>query len=453
MRKIRIKLIITYFTINIAFLSNGFLYVHDFQFYEKSNSEYSNSFNISSNSSSWSQILGIDTFAEKIVTDSSNNVYIAGGFCTNREGPIFNVKFDEYGQKLWNSTWKLNNDTKFIADLAVDSKQKIYNLINFYFLEDTSILMKINNSGNSIWNQTLEGTARSIYLDDYDNIYILGNVWDSRRDGQHIYLKKFNTDGISQWNHSFLLDDYYLLYGFPCTIMVDHLNQTYIAGIISTGSWSFSFDNYWGAPIIFTCVYSSSGSLVSFNSWHREDYYISSTMIFDILGNLYLMGTDKEITQNIILKYDSSWHLNKTIDVWQNDAIRGTSDVWASISIDNSKNIYCAGINSFFSGNELYLVKFNSSGHLEFDGAWNNLSSTWCFDIHVDSDLNIYVTGLTGIGLYNKRALIIKNPVLGEFSDPPTPIDIPYIISISSIVFVCGVAGIYFIIQFRRRFL
>ena len=394
--------------------------------------------------------MGFDTFAEKVVTDSSNNIYIAGGFCSNQEGPIFNVKFDEYGQKLWNSTWKLNNNFKIITDLAVDTEQNIYNLVKFYF-PDTSVIMKINNSGKSIWNKTFAGIANSIHIDKHDNIYVSGEIFNHKNDKVHIFLKKFNSDGKSIWNHSFLLDDIYDLYGFPCTIMVDHLNQTYVAGIISTRSWSFSFGNYWGAPIIFTCVYNSSGSLVSFYSWHREDYYISSTMIFDTFCNLYLMGTDKEITQNIIFKYDSSWHLNITIADWQNDAIVGTSDVWESIFIDNSKNIYCAGINSFFSGYELYLVKFNSSGHLGFDGAWNNLSITWCYDMHVDSELNIYISALTGIGIYNQRALILKNPVLGEFSNPSIPIDIPYIISISSIVFVCGMAGIYFIIHFRRR--
>lgn len=457
MRKIRSQLVMICFLSSIGLLSNCFYYSNESQFYNEDNFLRSNTKLNSLNSSSWCRTLAVNTVGERIVTDSSNNVYIVGRFYLHSDDPFFNIKFDNYGQQLWNTTWKVTGDCKQTSGLAVDSKQNIYNLVNFYSLEDTSLILKINSSGKSVWNKTFAGYFNSIYLDKHDNIYLSGYSWDWKRDERHIILKKFSSDGISQWNHSFIMEDIIYLSGSPCTMMVDHLNQTYVAGMIMTSGfqngieYSNAFGSYNAAPIIYTCVYNSSGHLLSIDWWNMQYNYISTTMTFDTSCNLYLMGTDKEITQNIIFKYDSLWDLNLTIDNWQNNAIVGMSDVWESISIDQSKNIYCGGTNSYFSGREIYLVKFNSSGQVKFDGAWNNLSEAYFIDFYVDSNTNIYITGLSGIGPYNCRAIILKNPVLGEFSNPPQPLNIGLILTTTSIIFVCGMVGIYFYIQYKRR--
>jgi hypothetical protein len=90
-------------------------------------------------------------------------------------------------------------------------------------------------------------------------------------------------------------------------------------------------------------------------------------------------------------------------------------------------------------------VKFNNEGNFEFDGAWNNLSDTWCRDIYIDSNLSVYLTGDR-----DKRALILKNPVFGEFSNPPY-ININLIITLTSIFGISGMVGVYFYIRFRKR--
>jgi len=254
------------------------------------------------------------------------------------------------------------------------------------------------------------------------------------------------------WNHSFLLDSIINLYGFPCTMIVDQLNQTYVAGIIITmgfsNGYSHSFGYYWAAPIIFTIVYNSSGSLYSFEMWNMQNHYISTRMTFDTSCNLYLMGTDKEISQNIIFKYNSSGYLLLLTPDWQKDEIVESIEVWEDIYIDLFNNIYCCGTNYYYTGKsnyELYLVKFDSTGNLEFDGAWKNSSYAFCRDIYIDSNSSIYLTGRI-----NNKALVLKNPILGEFSNPPF-IDTNMIIALAVVISVCGTIGIYFFIRFRRR--
>jgi len=452
MRKDKISLVISGLTFSLIFLISGLYYPSWSQKHSKNVFLNFNSLKNSSNSSTWSRIWEVDsTIGEEIATDLSNNVYIVGRFYRHPEDPIFNIKFDEYGHEQWNATWKLNNNTS-IAGLVVDSQQNIYNLVNLYALEDKSIIMKINNIGKSVWNKTIAGNTDCIYLDKHDNIYISGRIWDWRKDELHIYLKKFNKNGISQWNHTFLMDDIINLFGFPCTIMVDHLNQTYMAGILSTSGFEngdyHSFGSYYPAPLIFTCIYNSSGNLVSYNMWRILDYYISTSMIFDTSCNLYLIGADRNVSRNIILKYDSSWHSQLLTPDWQKKEIGDSSEFWEHITLDIYNNIYCGGTNYYFTGKsnyELYLVKFNSLGNLEFDGAWNYLSDARCMDIYVDSNLSIYLTGSS-----DKRALILKNPVFGEFSNP-SYININIIITLTTIFCICGIIGIYFFIRFRRR--
>lgn len=452
MRKSRLFLAINCFILSMGFLLTGLYYPFWSQNHSKNNFLNYNSLLNSSNPSTWSQIWEVDSsVGEEIVTDLSNNVYIVGRIYEYPEDSIFNIKYDKYGYEQWNTTWKFDSNCD-IAGFTADTQYHIYNLVKFYYPEKKSILMKIDNTGKSVWNKTIAGDAGCIYLDKHDNIYISGYIWDGSRDELHIYLKKFNKNGISQCNHSFLMDDIINLFGFPCTIMVDHLNQTYVAGILWTSGFKdehyHSFGRYHPAPLIFTCIYNSSGNLVSYNMWSILDYYISSIMIFDTSSNLYLIGADKLISRNIILKYNSSGHLQFTTPDWQKDAIVDSSEFWEHITLDSYNNIYCGGTNHYFTGkpnSELYLVKFNNEGNFEFDGAWNNLSDTWCRDIYIDSNLSVYLTGDR-----DKRALILKNPVFGEFSNPPY-ININLIITLTSIFGISGMVGVYFYIRFRKR--
>lgn len=450
MRKSRLFLVINCFILSMGFLLIGLYYPSWSQNHSKNNFLNYNSLLNSSNSSTWSRIWEVDSsIGEEIVTDLSNNVYIVGRIYENFDDSIFNIKYDKYGYEQWNTIWKFNSPCD-IAGFTVDTQYNIYNLVKLQY-HDKSILMKIDKTGKSVWNKTIAGDARCIYLDKHDNIYISGNIWDGSKDELHIYLKKFNKNGISQYNHSFLMDDFINSFGYPCTIMVDHLNQTYVAGILFTSGFNdenyHSFGRYTSAPHIFTCIYNSSGNLVSYNMWRILDYYISTSMIFDTSSNLYLIGADKLISRNMVLKYNSSGYLQLTTLDWQKDAIVYSIEFWAHIALDSYNNIYCGGTNYYFTGkpnNELYLVKFNNEGNLEFDGAWN-LGDAWCGDIYIDSNLSIYLTGVR-----DKRALVLKNPIFGEFSNPPY-IDINLIITLISIFGISGMVGIYFYIRFRKR--
>ena len=453
MIKARMFLFKFIFLICLIFLINGLLsplWSHNFI---KTNSSNFDSLLDSSNSSTWSRIWETEhSIGEELVTDASYNVYIAGRIYEYTDNKIFNIKYDKYGFEQWNKTWKFYDYCENVK-LAIDSRSNIFNLVSFS-LSDLSVLMKINNSGFSEWNQTIKGCANVIYLDKLDNIYISGYIWDSNTDMAYIFLKKFNQNGISLWNNTFLVDDFHdLSLGYPCAIMVDHLNQTWVAGLLHTlgfpgESTYLSFNYYTPAPYVYISVYNSSGNLVSFHKWRIYDYYISKKIIFDTSCNLYLMGVDKSLSLNKLFKHNSSGELIFSTPDWHKDAIGETLEFWENIAQDPSNNTYCTGINYFWTGRgnyELYIVRFDNQGNFEWDGAYNLFHDARCSDIYIDSNYSIYLTGIN-----DERMLILKNPILGDFSDP-FYINLELIISASSIFCIWGLIGIFFYIRFLRR--
>ena len=66
----------------------------------------------SSNSNNWSLVWDFyQSIGEHIITDKSNNIYIAGRTfnVSNDKSQIVNVKFNKFGSEQWNECWVFNN--------------------------------------------------------------------------------------------------------------------------------------------------------------------------------------------------------------------------------------------------------------------------------------------------------------------------------------------------------
>ncbi|MFX0012830.1 MAG: hypothetical protein ACFE9R_21140, partial [Candidatus Hermodarchaeota archaeon] len=58
---------------------------------------------------------------------------------------------------------------------------------------------------------------------------------------------------------------------------------------------------------------------------------------------------------------------------------------------------------------------------------------------------SLYLTGING-----ERTVVLKNPIVKDFSDP-FYINIELVLSISSIFLILGLIGIFFYVRFLRR--
>ncbi len=97
----------------------------------------------------------------------------------------------------------------------------------------------------------------------------------------------------------------------------------------------------------------------------------------------------------------------------------GVEDHLKAIAIDSSDNIYCAGETVKFPldlekrDSKFQLIKYNSSGILQWNQTWGGNKSDYCEAIALDSSSNIYVTGFTNSfgGVDTDIALLKYNSV------------------------------------------
>jgi PGF-pre-PGF domain-containing protein len=185
-------------------------------------------------------------------------------------------------------------------------------------------------------------------------------------------------------------------YGYGVAVD-NNSNDIYITG---RANWSGTYDIYLGK-------FNSSGS----NLWNvtingpqnGEDY--GQGVAVDNNSNIYVTGySNWSGTYDIYLgKFNSSgsnlW--NVTINGPQNNDDKGYD-----VAVDNNSNIYVTGLIYWYlnSGSDIYLGKFNSSGSNIWNATLNGIQNEddRGYGVAVDNNSNIYVTGFsTWSGLYD----------------------------------------------------
>ncbi len=160
-------------------------------------------------------------------------------------------------------------------------------------------------------------------------------------------------------------------------------------------------------------------------TWQRslggpdDDYYWSTQV--DSTGNVYAVGMvnlgGASVDRNgLVAKYDTNGTL-----LWQryigDDAADPGPFNWQEfrgVGFDSSDNIYAAGFttNVFSTTGAVedgYVVKYNSSGTVQWQRAFGTTESDSLYDIAVDDSGNSYVGGHTDVaGVSDFRGLVIK---------------------------------------------
>jgi len=290
-------------------------------------------------------------------------------------------------------------------DMAIDSSNNVYvvgKTASFTVGGYDIFLVKYNSSGVQEWNRTW-GEANNdegygIALDSTGNIYVVGiNVVTVGTDNDMV-LVKYNSFGVQQWNRTWGGGSDERGYD----VAVDDSGNIFVTGItVSFGP---------GECGTFLVKYNSSGTQQWNRTWGGTYREYGNAIALSSSGNIYLAGSTGSYgppnTNLFLVKFNSSgdWQWSQ---FWGGGAIEGASD----IVVDLQENIYVAGsTNSFGSGGyDTVLIKYNSSGTQLWNRTWGGTLDDNLASIVLDSLGNIYLTGSTrSYGAEGKDVLLMK---------------------------------------------
>ena len=253
------------------------------------------------------------------------------------------------------------------------NKKKIFLICLFFSISSCSNLFNynssipINNIGD--FNDPIE---------PFESILRIKNPLDSEK-------MNFTIEWSRTWGGSG--------YNYGRNVIVDSSNNIYFAERSMT-----------------LLKYNSSGDLkwtVSF-PMTMED----KGLAFDSSENIYAAGyRGSSNNRNAsLVKFDNDGN-----EIWNRTWGSNTWDDARAVAVDSNDNVFITGMTKSFgdSGGDIYIIKYNSSGHEQWIRHWNNQQGDIAYDISVDSKDNIYVTGISYIS-HDEYICLIKYDTNGN---------------------------------------
>jgi len=345
----------------------------------------------SSGTKQWTKQLGSSSrdYANGIATDSSGSVYVSGttyggldGNTSAGNADLFVVKYNSSGTKQW--TQQLGTSSTDTANgVATDSSGNVYVAGGTYggldgnnnAGNDDLFVVKYNSSGTKQWTRQL-GTeeydeARGVATDSSGNVYVVGGT-KGRLNGisnsgrTDVFVIKFNSSGTRQWTKPLGTWQNDLANG----VATDSSGNFYVAGFTYQ---DLDGNTSAGKADLFVVKYDSSGTWQWTKQNGTDRYDEARGVATDSSGNVYVTGyTDGGLDGNtsvgkadlFVVKYNSSGTKQWTKQL-------GTSSTYNAKGVDTDSSGYVyvtGGTHGELDGNtsagtaDLFVVKYNSSG-------------------------------------------------------------------------------------------
>ena len=273
-------------------------------------------------------------------------------------------------------------------------------------------------------------TGYSITLDNNGYIYVVGECENGGNDDAFIV----KLDGYGNLVNSFgnsgklVLDNIAGGYGREgaLSIELDNNGDIYVCGGSEGNATGFD---------MFVLKLDSNGNLynnfgnngkVILNSIagvNQDD--VASDMVLDNNGNIYVCGDSRNNSNNLdafVVKLDAGGNQVVTFGnggktIFSDLAGSNAYDIASSIAIDNNGDIIVSG-ESEATNYDIFVIKINSNGNLVNSfanggiavfhnvGGGNNYEN--CYDVKLDNNGNIYLTGYTDVSSNDKALLVMK---------------------------------------------
>lgn len=256
--------------------------------------------------------------------------------------------------------------------------------------------------GSAYWLATLGDRAGTtdegygIAIDSLGNTYVAGTAASQGAGGDDGLVAKYNAAGLIQWQR--------VLGGAGGdalkNVAVDSSGNVYVSG----------FTPISGTAGILVAKYDTNGTIQwqrTLESTNTED---SRAIAVDSFGNVYIAGFTASQGAGsfdaFVAKYDTSGTIQ-----WQRTLGGANTDFAVGVAVDTSGNVYATGYtaNQGAGANDFLIVKYNTSGAIQWQRVLGGSGNDLAFAITVDSSGNSYVAGRTdstGAGSFD--ALIAK---------------------------------------------
>ncbi len=335
---------------------------------------------------------------QSLSTDIIGNSYVAGIFSGDSAifGPFtihntdsgnyasYLAKYDQNGSIIWIES--INSDSDVISISSV-----------------TDIL------GNTIVAGYFHGSYLACGNDTLNNVDIIGT---------DAFIIKYDSSGNLVWakNH-----------GATATVQARAITVNNSGEIFLAGKYigdSLILDTFiLPTPAfvdIFIVKYDPAGNIIMATNFFSPGYQEPTSITTNPQGLLVVAGNYQStlfLGNDTLLNAGITDYFITTLDslLWPLWAVSGSSDNYdyiSSISVDNSGNIYAVGytksavliigqdslVNNYPPGENLIIVKYNSSGIPQWGIITGHLSTDVAHDVSVDVSGNIYVVGGMSLG-------------------------------------------------------
>ncbi len=362
------------------------------------------------------------------ISKTADGGYIIGGEAGHSHNEDFMMlKVDQNGNKQW---WKKFSDkpdnSAYDAIEASDG--------NFYLVgkkriinkhEDIRII-KTNSKGKKIWDKTYGGDKEDIgegIIESENNTFVV--VAGTFSYGG-VMLMKINSDGGVIWQKNYGGDKFGGLRVYDGnSVSGRHLTKTPNGGFLVSGTKGvFKTDssgsllwNYSGVRGAFSAREAVDGSVI-----------VTGPGASGGTGDLYVVKIKSDdgskSTGNTTCTDNTA---TTTTSTWTKQLGTSSGDEGAGVTTDSSGNIYVTGYteggldgNTSSGGNDIILVKYNSSGTKQWTKQLGTSSSDEGRGVTTDSSGNIYVTGLTQGGLDGNTSLGSSDIFLVKYNSSGT---------------------------------
>jgi hypothetical protein len=374
--------------------------------------------------------------ASSVALDSSNNVYVAGSFTDtvdfNPAGPLhtnltangqdaFLCKYDKDGAFLWVRAWGSNGQDR-VNTVDVDGKGNAYVIgcfngtVDFNpegpihttltAVEQDAFLCKYDKDGTFQWARAWGGSQGEdgycLAVDPAGYVYCVGDFdstnidfnplgpqhdwhtnsfpWPNPTYGYDGWLCKWAPDGSFQWAKTWGGNGY----DDCCSVAVDRMGNVYAGGFLGSTNDTCDFNTNTNLPHVarplnahapagsvtdaFLTKYDANGVWQWATAWGSSNYEVCISLCVDESANVYAAG-----------------YFGHDFIQPNNSALHDTVDFNPSGSASN------------FTSNgagDIYLCKYDSSGHLQWVRTWGGACDEQPTHTAVDRFGYVYLSGV-----------------------------------------------------------